>query len=216
MIIGPSQAGLTQKCAGPGVWMGLAVLALCACADSITAAKTSDLDAAAEAAPALAHTRVFADGLSQPRCLYVLPNGDVLVAETTGTPPDEESRIMLLRDTDGDGAANLYSVLIEHLEAPTAIALVKEHLYLSSADSVLRFPYATGDLYINARGEPWPTMPHGDLRPGAPAVSAMLNERSTPLLASSAGHVVWLLNADDTHAMTAPKARDEWRSHPVD
>src|SRR3954462_8807276 len=89
----------------------------------------------------------FARGLDHPRWLYVLPNGDVLVAETNAPPkPDDNkgikgyffkkfqakaggavpsaNRITLLRDTDGDGVADMRSVLIDSLNGPFGMALV--------------------------------------------------------------------------------------------
>ena len=120
-------------------------------------------------------TRVaaFANGLDHPRWLMVLPNGDVLVAETNAPPKPEDgkgikgwvmglvmkragaaapsaNRITLLRDTDGDGVADLRSVLIEGLNSPFGMALVGDGLYVANSDAVLRFPYATGDTRITA------------------------------------------------------------------
>jgi len=122
-------------------------------------------------------TRVaaFASGLEHPRWLLVLPNGDVLVAETNAPPKPEDSqgikgwvkglvmkragaavpsanRITLLRDTDGDGVADLRSVLLEGLNSPFGMALVGNDLYVADSDAVLRFPYAAGDLRIKTPG----------------------------------------------------------------
>ncbi|KNZ31468.1 MAG: sorbosone dehydrogenase [Methylibium sp. NZG] len=120
-------------------------------------------------------TRVqaFAEGLDHPRWLHVLPNGDVLVAESNAPPkPDADfsvrawvmglvqkragartpsaNRITLLRDTDGDGVADLKSVLLEGLHSPFGMALVGDGLYVANTDAVLRFPYAAGDTRITA------------------------------------------------------------------
>ncbi len=120
-------------------------------------------------------TRVvaFAGGLDHPRWLHVLPNGDVLVAETNAPPrPDDgkgikgwvmglvkkragaavpsANRITLLRDTDGDGVADLRSVLLDGLYSPFGMALVGNELYVANSDAVLRFPYAAGDTRITA------------------------------------------------------------------
>ena len=77
----------------------------------------------------------FARGLDHPRWLHVLPNGDVLVAETNAPPRPEDdkrhprlalqafqkkaggavpsaNRITLLRDADGDGVAEAQSVFL--------------------------------------------------------------------------------------------------------
>ena len=115
----------------------------------------------------------FTTGLDHPRWLYVLPNGDVLVAETNAPPRPEEgkgikakfmklfmkkagagtpsaNRITLLRDTDGDGVADVKSPLLENLMSPFGMALVGDQLYVANADAVVRFPYKTGDTKITA------------------------------------------------------------------
>ena len=117
----------------------------------------------------------FANGLDHPRWLFVLPNGDVLVAETNAPPKPEDAkgikgwvmglvmkragagtpsanRITLLRDTDGDGVADLKSVLLDNLNSPFGMALIGNELYVANSDAVLKFPYAEGDLRIKAPG----------------------------------------------------------------
>jgi len=133
-------------------------------------------------------TRVaaFASGLDHPRWLYVLPNGDVLVAETNAPPkPDDAqgikgwlmglfmkaagagvpsaNRITLLRDTDGDGVVDLRSVLLEGLNSPFGMALVGNDLYVANSDAVLRFSYAAGDTRITAPGIPLMALPAGPI-----------------------------------------------------
>jgi len=133
-------------------------------------------------------TRVvaFASGLDHPRWLQVLPNGDVLVAETNAPPkPDDAkgikgwvmglvmkragagvpsaNRITLLRDTDGDGVADLRSVLLEGLNSPFGMALVGNALYVANSDAVLRFPYAAGDTRIAAPGTKLVELPAGPI-----------------------------------------------------
>ena len=131
-------------------------------------------------------TRVaaFARGLDHPRWLHVLPNGDVLVAETNAPPQPEDAkgikgwlmglgmtragadapsanRITLLRDTDGDGVADLRSVLLEGLNSPFGMALVGNDLYVANSDAVLRFAYAAGDTRITAPGFKLVVLPAG-------------------------------------------------------
>lgn len=113
----------------------------------------------------------FASGLDHPRWIYVLPNGDVLVAETNAPPkPDDNpgikgwffrrfqkkagaavpsaNRITLLRDADGDGIAETRSVLLDSLHSPFGMALVGSTLYVANSDALVRFPYVTGQLHI--------------------------------------------------------------------
>ncbi|APW42621.1 PQQ-dependent sugar dehydrogenase [Rhodoferax saidenbachensis] len=130
-------------------------------------------------------TRVvaFASGLDHPRWIHVLPNGDVLVAEsnapakpTSWNPMDwiagyvmkkagagvpSANRITLLRDTNGDGVADVRSVLLEGLNSPFGMALVGNTLYVANADAVVRFPYTTGDLRITAPGVQVTSLPGG-------------------------------------------------------
>jgi glucose/arabinose dehydrogenase len=123
----------------------------------------------AGAAPvAAADLRVspFATGLDHPRWLLVLPNGDVLVAESAApTPPPEyeehglkatfmrmfmrragsavpsANRITLLRDADGDGVAEIRALYITGLASPFGMALVGDTLYVANADALVAFPY---------------------------------------------------------------------------
>ncbi len=128
----------------------------------------------------------FATGLDHPRWIYVLPNGDVLVAETNAPPkPDgaagikgwvmkhvmkragagapSANRITLLRDTDGDGVADLRTVLLEGLNSPFGMALIGAHLYVANTDAVVRFPYVTGDTRINSPGVKLVDLPAGPI-----------------------------------------------------
>jgi glucose/arabinose dehydrogenase len=115
----------------------------------------------------------FASGLEHPRWLYVLPNGDVLVAETNAPPRPQAgggglrgwamnrfmkaagaavpsaNRITLLRDTDRDGVADQRSVFLENLNSPFGMALVGNELFVANSDGVDRFSYAAGETRID-------------------------------------------------------------------
>ena len=123
----------------------------------------------------------FAEGLAHPRWLYELPNGDVLAAEAATIPKDEgvimelfrwlrrndgshapnANRITLLRDTDGDGVADVRTRFLENLNQPFGMTLLGNWLYVANTDSVWRFPYRTGDTRITARGEKILELPAG-------------------------------------------------------
>ena len=116
----------------------------------------------------------FASGLDHPRWLYTLPNGDVLVAETNEPPRPRPSsirgfvvsfimgrvgagvpsanRITLLRDTDGDGQADVRSAFLENLNSPFGMVLVGNDFYVANTDSLMRFPYAEGTMQITDPG----------------------------------------------------------------
>ena len=131
--------------------------------------------AADEAPTPAAGLRVtaFARGLDHPRWLHVLPDGDVLVAESNAQPSRPKSlrdvvmkltqgiagaevpspdRILLLRDADGDGVAETRTVFLSGLTSPFGMALVGDDLYVADTDALLRFPYRTGETQIAAPG----------------------------------------------------------------
>jgi glucose/arabinose dehydrogenase len=129
----------------------------------------------------------FATGLKHPRWLYVLPNGDVLVAEAQAPPkPDDgkgvrgkiqklvmkragsgaeasANRITLLRDGRGDGTATEHHVFLQGLNSPIGMALIGETLYVADSDAVLRVPYHTGETEIHATPERVAELPAGTI-----------------------------------------------------
>jgi glucose/arabinose dehydrogenase len=128
----------------------------------------------------------FATGLDHPRWLYVLPNGDVLVAESN-TPKQKEgvggikgmimawmmqragagvpspNRIMLLRDADGDGVAETKSVFLEWLNSPFGMALVGDMLYVADTDALLSFDYVAGATEIKTPPSKVASLPAGPI-----------------------------------------------------
>ena len=128
----------------------------------------------------------FASGLDHPRWLLVLPNGDVLVAESNAPPKPEGSkgikdyvmglvmkragagtpsanRISLLRDADGDGVAETRTVFLSGLYSPFGMALIGDRLFVANADAVLSFPYRSGDTVITAPGTKLLDLPGGPI-----------------------------------------------------
>jgi glucose/arabinose dehydrogenase len=116
----------------------------------------------------------FASALDHPRWIEVLPNGDVLIAESTqvaGTPRSvfhyamqatmrradalgiSANRITLLRDKDGDGIAEVHQPFMEGLNQPFGMALVGDTFYVGNTDGVMAFPYAAGADRITAAGK---------------------------------------------------------------
>ena len=93
---------------------------------------------------------LFADGLSSPRWPYVLPNGDVLVAESEGQPSKSPNRVTLLRDKDGDGRADTKTVFLEGVRQPFGLLLVGDSLYVGNTNALVRLPYRAGESKITA------------------------------------------------------------------
>lgn len=119
-----------------------------------------------------------------PRSLYVLPNGDILVVESDG--PKEPTtrpklmvmkwvesqahsanpageRIVLLRDRNGDGIPDLRSVFIDHLFHPFGVVLVGHDLYVANTNAVLRFSYHDGETNISSPGVKLTDLPGGPI-----------------------------------------------------
>ncbi|MDD1126378.1 MULTISPECIES: PQQ-dependent sugar dehydrogenase [Pseudomonas] len=128
----------------------------------------------------------FAENLDHPRWLYVLPNGDVLVAETNAPPkPDDgkgirgwvmkkvmgragagvpsPNRITLLRDADHDGVAETRTVFLQNLNSPFGMTLVGNDLYVADTDRLLRFNYEPGATEIKSQPIKVVDLPGGTL-----------------------------------------------------
>lgn len=113
----------------------------------------------------------FASGLDHPRSLTILPNGDVLTAEAmfvaggAATAFDyamqatmkradaighSANRVILLRDTNGDGVAEVQEVYIDRLTQPYGTALIGDTLYVGNTDALLAYPYTQGETRMTA------------------------------------------------------------------
>jgi glucose/arabinose dehydrogenase len=128
----------------------------------------------------------FATGLQNPRSLYALPNGDVLVVESKkpqGEPIKRPkdivmglveslatsggngpgNRITLLRDADGDGKPETQTVFLDHLNSPFGAALVGSDLYVANTDAIMHYTYNTGDTKITTPGTVLTPLPGGPI-----------------------------------------------------
>ncbi|WMT91215.1 sorbosone dehydrogenase family protein [Pelagibacterium sp. H642] len=124
----------------------------------------------------------FAENLKHPRWIYVLPNGDVLVAESATIPRKvrgfmdyatnrtmkragatypSANQITLLRDADGDGIPEVREIFLSGLHQPFGMVLVGSTLYVGNSDSVVAFPYEEGQTSITAKGRTIFTMKDG-------------------------------------------------------
>jgi glucose/arabinose dehydrogenase len=125
------------------------------------------------AAPGL-KVNAFATGLKHPRWINTMPNGDVLIAESTqvARPPRtvfhyamqatmrraaalgvSANRITRLRDDNGDGVAETQTIFMEGLNQPFGMALVGDTFYVGNTDGVFAFPYTAGADKITAQGK---------------------------------------------------------------
>jgi glucose/arabinose dehydrogenase len=123
----------------------------------------------------------IAGGLMHPRQVYVLPNGDVLVAESNGpgteavTTPKQliankvknlsgkgnkgGNRITLLRKNDTAAGEWEKHVFIEHLHSPFGMQLIGDSLYVANTDAIMKFPYESGATQITAPGVEFADLP---------------------------------------------------------
>jgi glucose/arabinose dehydrogenase len=140
------------------------------------------------AKPAVAdglEVQAFARDLDHPRWLYVLPNGDVLVAETAAPPKEDggglrdwltglamkragsttpsADRITLLRDADRDGVAEMRTPFLENLRSPFGMTLIAAALYVANTDALVRFVYTPGATSLAPRGEEVAALPAGPI-----------------------------------------------------
>jgi glucose/arabinose dehydrogenase len=93
---------------------------------------------------------LFAANLSSPRWLYVVPNGDVLVAESMGEPDKSPNTVTLLRDSDQDGRAEVRTTLLQGVRQPFGMLLHGDQLYVANTNALVRYPYRAGDRTIMA------------------------------------------------------------------
>jgi len=141
-------------------------------------------------APAGFRVNAYMQPIENPRWIYVLPNGDILVAQSRTLPkpempePDPEKRkkkeemkkgmeksktvtgdspnkITVLRDADGDGKAETHETFLENLNQPFGMLLLKDTLYVATTDAVLAFPYQPGQRKITATGKKICSLPAG-------------------------------------------------------
>jgi hypothetical protein len=152
---------------------------------NVVEAKGWPVDAAPAPAAGMTVT-AFARGLDHPRWLYVLPNGDVLVAETNAPARPEDNkglkgwffkryqkkaggavpsanRITLLRDSDHDGVAEARSVLLSDLNSPFGMALIGNQLYIANTYALVCVPYTSGQTTITEAPVVVAELPGGEL-----------------------------------------------------
>ena len=133
-------------------------------------------------APAGFQVDLYADGFENPRWMYALPNGDVLVAESnsnhsfftkigaaivgankSNSMKHSVDRITLLRDTDHNGIPEFRSVFLRNLEQPFGMLLIGNYFYVANTNALLRYPYAPGDTQITAAAEKILDLPAGKI-----------------------------------------------------
>jgi len=131
-------------------------------------------------APAGFRVSLYADGLDNPRNIYVAPNGDVFVSEANtemggikriganliGASKAQNynksaNRVTLLRDTNNDGLVDLKQVFISNLNQPYGMLILNDWFYVANTDALWRYPYKSGQTRITDAGKEILSLPAG-------------------------------------------------------
>ncbi|MDI3321951.1 PQQ-dependent sugar dehydrogenase [Pinibacter soli] len=139
-------------------------------------------DGAKPIAPEGFTVELYYDGLQNPRWLYVLPNGDVLVAESnthhgffekigaafigankSNSMKKSANRITLLRDADHDGKPEIKETFLNGLKQPFGMLLIGNHFYVGNTDALVRYTYENGATQITSKGEKLLDLPDGKI-----------------------------------------------------
>ncbi|HLL44036.1 MAG TPA: sorbosone dehydrogenase family protein, partial [Segetibacter sp.] len=122
----------------------------------------------------------FAEGLNNPRNIYIAPNGDILVAEASTDPGaikkvkgaisgknksqnlgNSGNKVLLFRDKDGDGKTEYAGVFVENLNKPYGILIIGNNFYVANTDGLMQFPYQPGSTKITGAGKKILELPAG-------------------------------------------------------
>jgi glucose/arabinose dehydrogenase len=101
--------------------------------------------------PAGFQAQLVASGIENPRAIRFAPNGDLFVADSSA------NAVRVYRIADGSAKPSEAGTFATGLHQPYGIAFYPpgpnpEWVYVANSDSVVRFPYKSGDL--KATGEP--------------------------------------------------------------
>ncbi|WP_112383133.1 MULTISPECIES: sorbosone dehydrogenase family protein [Sphingomonas] len=188
------------------------------------------------AVPAGFRIAAVAQGLSNPRNVLALSNGDVLIVESrneggepvqrpkdpirdwimarahsqtkSGQTPKPSNRITLVRDVNGDGRSEFRTVLVDHLHAPFGIAVLNGFLYVANTDAIIRYPFSPGETRITAPGVKLVDLPAG----------AINHHWTKSLTASPDGSKLFVSVGSNSNAMErgSDAERDRAAIHEVD
>lgn len=132
------------------------------------------------AAPAGFQVVKFADGLNNPRWIYVAANGDIFVSEASSAAGavkkalgaisgksksqnlgNSANRITLFRDTNGDGTPDSRTTFLSDLNQPFGMLIIGKTFYVANTDGLMAYPYEYGQSKITAAGKKIVELPAG-------------------------------------------------------
>ena len=94
----------------------------------------------------------FAGGLSNPRWIYVTPNGDILVSQSRTNKNTSPNNILIFRDADGDGKPEIRQTFMSGLKQPLGMLVLNNKFYVGHTDGIYQYPYTPGQLSITDSG----------------------------------------------------------------
>lgn len=123
----------------------------------------------------------YADNLKNPRWIYVLPNGDVLVSEASSPAGSlgkaikgiasgkwksqgsygSANRITLFRDANDDGMAEVRETFLQDLNNPFGMVLLGNQFYVANTDGIITYPYTEGATKLEGKGKKITDLPAG-------------------------------------------------------
>ena len=143
-------------------------------------------DGATPTVPQGFRIEAIATGLSNPRNVYPLDNGDLLIIESKKDAKEpverpkrpvmawieakahggssegaQSNRILLLRAAGGNSAPAAPTVLVDNLNSPFGVVVVGNALYVADTDAILRFPFTVGQAKVGGPGEKVVDLPAG-------------------------------------------------------
>jgi glucose/arabinose dehydrogenase len=98
----------------------------------------------------------MADGFNNSRNIIETPDGQYIVAESKG------GKVTLLEDTNKDGYYETKKVLLEKMQKPFGMLVLKNNFYLATEDALWKYPYSKDMRQFKAAGgKKILELPHG-------------------------------------------------------
>ncbi|MEN0056218.1 MAG: sorbosone dehydrogenase family protein [Mucilaginibacter sp.] len=164
---------------------------------------------------------LYADSLANPRNIYVAPNGDIFVAEAntevTGLKKigadivgisksqnmgKSANKILLFKDTNGDGQPDSKIIFLAQLNQPFGILTLGNWFYVANTDGLWRYPYKLGDTTVSGKGVKILSLPAGGYN----------NHWTRNLLANKAGTKIYISVGSGTNVAEQGMAVEKRRA----
>ncbi len=102
-------------------------------------------------APSGFRVNKFAEGFQNPRWIYVSPNGDLFISESS-TKPNSANQITILQDSDKDGTYDTREIFLSNQNKPFGMLVLGNFFYVANTDALMRYPYQAGQKFVTETG----------------------------------------------------------------